>query len=246
MQNSKVRSRLKAQLSKFSSQLCVGLSKPLAKFTSQMLFGIQASQDVKLSNISRALQEEIALIKTETRLSRNLKSAQLESELSRQLIRMGSQRVEQNTVLALDLSDIRKEYARKMENLDLVHDGSTGQVHEGYWLCDVTAAPVNGSEIVPLYQKLYSARAADFRSENAELLAAIDAVRTHTEERGVWAMDRGGRPQKAAGAVAGAEAALRDPLHRPAVCDRPPESFRGSGEAGQPVSPAPSGSHHQN
>ena len=196
MQNSKVRSRLKAQLSKFSSQLCAGLSKPLAKFTSQMLFGIQASQDVKLSNISRALQEEIALIKTETRLSRNLKSAQLESELSRQLIRLGSQRVEQNTVLALDLSDIRKEYARKMENLDLVHDGSTGQVHEGYWLCDVTAAPVNGSEIVPLYQKLYSARAADFSSENAELLAAIDAVRRHTVERGVWAMDRGGDRRK--------------------------------------------------
>jgi len=109
---------------------------------------------------------------------------------------MGSQRVERNTVLALDLSDIRKEYARKMENLDMVHDGSTGQVHEGYWLCDVTAAPVNGSEIVPLYQKLYSARAADFSSENAELLEAVDAVRTYTEQQGLWAIDRGGDRRK--------------------------------------------------
>ncbi len=71
MRNSKVRSRLKAQLTKFCCELCVGL----AKFTAHMLFGIQASQDVKLSNIARALQEEIALIKTENRLSRNLKSA---------------------------------------------------------------------------------------------------------------------------------------------------------------------------
>ena len=34
MQDSKLRSRLKAQLTKFSSELCVGLSRPLEKFFS--------------------------------------------------------------------------------------------------------------------------------------------------------------------------------------------------------------------
>jgi hypothetical protein len=38
----------------------------------QMLYGIQASTDVKLSNIARSLNEEIALVKTESRLSRNI------------------------------------------------------------------------------------------------------------------------------------------------------------------------------
>jgi hypothetical protein len=71
---------------------------------------------------------------------------------------MASQRVESNTVLCLDLSDIRKEYARKMEYLAPVHDGSTSEVHAGYWLCAITGAEVNGSEILPLYQKLYSDR----------------------------------------------------------------------------------------
>jgi len=108
MHNSKVRSRLKAQLTKFSAEFSRGLSKPHTKFVSQMLFGIQASQDVKLSNIARSLKEEIPLSKTENRLSRNLKAAELESELMRQLVEMGSQRIETNTVLALDLSDIRK------------------------------------------------------------------------------------------------------------------------------------------
>jgi hypothetical protein len=61
MHNSKVRSRLKAQLRKFSSELCEGLSRPLEKFVGQMLFGLQASQDVKLSNIARSLKEEIPL-----------------------------------------------------------------------------------------------------------------------------------------------------------------------------------------
>jgi hypothetical protein len=196
MHDSKTRSRLKAQLTKFSAELCTGLSRPLTKFVTQMLFGIQASQDVKLSNIARALKEEIALIDTEKRLSRNLKADELESELTPQLVRMGSQRVQPNTVLALDLSDIRKEYAQKMEYLAEVRDGSTGELHPGYWLCDVTGAEVNGSEITPLYQKLYSAEAQDFRSENGEVLAAIDLVRSHTRGRGIWAVDRGGDRKK--------------------------------------------------
>jgi hypothetical protein len=50
MDESKVRSRLKAQLTKFCAGLSSDLSKPLAKFVVQMLFGIQSSQDVKLSN----------------------------------------------------------------------------------------------------------------------------------------------------------------------------------------------------
>ena len=169
MNDTKVRSRLKAQLTKFCSELCTGLSKPLTGFVSEMLFGIQSSQDVKLSNIARALKEDIELIRTEKRLSRNLKSAELEKELTPQLVRMGSLRIQPNTVLALDLSDIRKEYAQKMENLAMVRDGSTGELHQGNWLWDVTGAEVNGSEIVPLYQKLYSAEAKDFTSENAEI-----------------------------------------------------------------------------
>jgi hypothetical protein len=196
MQDSKLRARLKAQLTKFSSELCAGLSRPIEKFVNQMLFGIQASQDVKLSNIARSLKEDIPLIKTEDRLSRNLKTAELEIELTSQLARMASQRVSANTVLCLDLSDIRKEYAKKMEYLAPVHDGSTGEVHAGYWLCDVTGAEVNGSEIVPLYQKLYSAEAAEFVSENAEVLAGIDLVRTHTQGRGIWTVDRGGDRKK--------------------------------------------------
>ena len=196
MQDSKLRSRLKAQLTKFSTELCEGLSRPLEKFVGQMLFGIQAGQDVKLSNIARSLKEEIPLIKTEDRLSRNLRAVELEAELTPQLAKMASERVGANTVLCLDLSDIRKEYAQKMEYLAPVHDGSTGEVHAGYWLCDITGAEVNGSEIVPVYQKLYSAEAKDFTSENVEVLAGVDLVRAHTQGRGIWAVDRGGDRKK--------------------------------------------------
>ena len=82
MHDNRLRSRLKAQLTKFSLQLPEGLSRPLQKFVSQMLFGVRASQDVKFSNIARGLKEEIDLIKTEKRLSRNLEAGELESHLS--------------------------------------------------------------------------------------------------------------------------------------------------------------------
>jgi hypothetical protein len=196
MQNSKVRSCLKAQLTKFTLELSEGLSKPLRAFVGEMLFGIQASQDVKLSNMARSLQEEIPLIKTEDRLSRNLQAEELESHLSERLAELGSRRVEANTVLCLDLSDVRKEYAEKMEYLDQVWDGSEGEVHAGYWLLSVTGAGVEGSEITPLYQKLFSARAKDFVSENAEILAGVDRLRAHTAGRGIWTIDRGGDRKK--------------------------------------------------
>ncbi len=109
---------------------------------------------------------------------------------------MGSQLVVTNTVLCLDLSDIRKEYAKKMEYLAPVRDGSAGELHPGYWLCDIPGAEVNGGEIVPLYQKLYSAEAEEFISENAEILAGIEVVRAHTQGRGIWAADRGGDRKK--------------------------------------------------
>ena len=105
MHDSKVRSRLKAQLTKFAAELCRDLSKPLRKFVTQMLLGIQASQDVKLSNIGRALEEAIPLLRTEKRLSRNLKHAELEAALTTKLVEMASLRIQQDTVLALDLSD---------------------------------------------------------------------------------------------------------------------------------------------
>ena len=115
MHDSKVRSRLKTQLSKFCSELCGGLSKPLGKFVAQMLYGIQSRQDVKLSNIGRALGKAIPLIRTDKRLSQNLKHVGLEAALTAKLVEMASTRMQQDTVLALDLSDIRKEYAQKMK-----------------------------------------------------------------------------------------------------------------------------------
>ncbi len=64
--------KIRDQIRKFLGIFSPHFSKPKQKFIEQMIFGIQASKDVKLSNISRALDESIQLKKTEERLSRHL------------------------------------------------------------------------------------------------------------------------------------------------------------------------------
>ncbi len=206
-----------------------------------MLFGVQASQDVKLSNIARSLKEDMALIKTEDRLSRNLDASGLESHLSERLAAMGSRRVENDAGLGLDISDLRKGCAEKREYLAKVRDSSTGELHGGYRLCDITAAQVKESEIVPLHQKLYSVEAEGFRRENAEILAGVDLVRTYTRGRGIW----GARSRRGPEAAAGAPAAICDPLHGEAFGHRPTPSEGEPSRAGRALSSAVSSASRQ-
>ncbi len=57
----------RGQVARFSARVSAGLKRPVRKLVDQMLFGILVAKDVKLSSIARSLQEEIGLIKTETR-----------------------------------------------------------------------------------------------------------------------------------------------------------------------------------
>ena len=191
--NSKILGKIKAQITRFGHKVSEGHNKPVRKWMLQMLYGIQASKDVKLSNIARSLNEEIALIKTETRLSRNLGRRDLTESINGRLVAEGRRRIQQETVIALDLSDLDKPYAEKMEYLARVRDGSTGERRsKGYWLMDVLGADVEGEDLIPLYGELYSQEAVGFKSENRQILNAMDCVMKGIGQKGIRAIDRGG------------------------------------------------------
>jgi hypothetical protein len=61
MNDSKLAGKLKVQIKRFSNRLTEELTKPQRRFITEMLFGIQASKDVKISNISRSLNEAFAM-----------------------------------------------------------------------------------------------------------------------------------------------------------------------------------------
>jgi len=191
--HSKIAGKIKSQITRFSHKISDDFKKPTRKWMIQMLYGIQASKDVKLSNIARSLNEQIPLIKTESRLSRNLGRMDLTERINGKLIAEGGRRIQQETVIALDLSDLDKPYAEKMQYLAWVRDGSTGETRsKGYWLLDVLGADVEGEDLIPLYGELYSQEATTFKSENTQILNAVDRVMEGIGEKGIWAMDRGG------------------------------------------------------
>ena len=107
--DSKLARRIKRQMGTFSERLSEGLGRTEVRFIGEMIYGIQCSKDVKLSNISRSLREAIGLIKTENRLNRNLSAGDLSDGLNRRLSWAGAGRVKNDTLLGLDLTDLTKK-----------------------------------------------------------------------------------------------------------------------------------------
>jgi hypothetical protein len=192
MQGSKVAVRLREKIVHFSGELSRGLPKKAKKFVSEMLYGIQATQSVLLTEVARCLEEPISIKKSEERLSRQLARQGLAATLQDNLLEQAAGRIKEDTLLIIDPSDITKKYARKMQYLGRVRDGSEGQLADGYWVCNVIGAELHDNGIIPLYQHLYSAEAPDFVSENDEILRSVDIISKHIGFLGIWVMDRGG------------------------------------------------------
>jgi hypothetical protein len=157
-----------------------------------MLYGIQASKDVKLSNISRTLKEDQPLIKTEDRLSRNLDDEDFTDPMNKEIVRSGAPKVTEDMVIAIDPGDLRKKYTRRMEFLGGVRDGSEKEIGNGYPLCKAVATDIESKKVIPLYCEAYSFLSEDVKSENARLLKMMDLLFEHLGDRGIHAIDRGG------------------------------------------------------
>jgi hypothetical protein len=196
MSISHVAGKLRDRIDDFSGILSKTFCKTERRFIHEMVYGIQAGQSVRLSEIARSLNENIQLKKTIERLSSRLGRKGMAEEITERVIQHGKGRIKENTLLIVDPTDITKPYAEKMEYLAKVHDGSNNTIGSGYWMLEVIAADTGEREVVPLYQSLYSQEAPGFESENAEILHAIQTVCRYTGNAGIWVIDRGGDRRK--------------------------------------------------
>ena len=194
--NSLTAVRFKAQVNKFSGILSQGLSKTKKRLFKEMLYGIQASIDVKLSNISRSLQESIPLIKTENRLSRNMEVEDFSDKINSEILRIGKRHITDDMVLAIDPGDISKPYAKDMEHMCKLYDGDKKNPTQGYHLCQVTAANLEHNKIVPLHCELYSTAEGIVKNNSEKLKEIISKVKDEIGKVGVWAIDREGDNQE--------------------------------------------------
>ena len=184
--------RFSAQVKKFSGILSKNLSKPCKGFMYDMLYGIQKAKDIKLSEISRALCEDIDLIKTENRLSRNLMNFDLSDHINHELCRLSSNKLNNDDVIAIDPGDINKPYAKDMEHLCGIWDGSKQKGARGYHLCQIVIANTEHTKVLPAYSHLWSSKEPGYIDKQTEIFKAIDSLTKYTGNKGIWAIDREG------------------------------------------------------
>ena len=192
MNFSHLANKLRSKITKFSGILSADLDKTCRRFIQEAVYGIIASQSVMLTEIGRQLESSVSLKKIEERFSRQLIKPQIWERLHKRLLAMAGKQIKDRTLLILDLSDLKKKYAEKMEYLATVRDGSEdGEYVDGYWTNQVIATETGSNEITPLYHALYSQASPDFVSENEEIIKAMDLVGNAAQNRGIWVIDRG-------------------------------------------------------
>ena len=192
MNFSHLANKLRSKITRFSGILSQDLDKTAQRFVREAVYGIMASQSVMLTEIGRQQEGDVCLKKIEERFSRQLIKPRIWDRLHQRILSLASSLVKDRTLLILDLSDLKKKYAEKMEYLAQVRDGSEGgEIVDGYWTNQVVAAEIGSTEITPLHMSLYSQNSPDFISENEEILSAIDQVGEAVHNKGIWVIDRG-------------------------------------------------------
>jgi hypothetical protein len=191
MNFSQIASKLRHKITQFSGELSKNLDKTCRRFVSESIYGILSSESVMLSEIGRSLPGDTSLKKIEERLCRQIAKPQIKDQIHQQIARLATDQVVDDTLLILDLSDVTKKYARSMEYMAQVRDGSEGVITNGYWTVNIAATSLNSDQIIPLCHRLYSQKAPGFESENDEILQTINHIAKQVSNRGIWVMDRG-------------------------------------------------------
>ena len=99
-------------------------------------------------------------------------------------------KIQHDTAIIIDMTDIAKPRAKKMQYIATVRDGSEGNLTSGYWCIEVYAR-VNKRVIIPLALHTYSIEDPDTYSENKQILNVIKQVNDDIDGKGIWIGDRG-------------------------------------------------------
>ena len=153
---------LRRKVHAISARLSVGLGKVASRFVEDMLFGMLASGSVRLTEIARALGESIPMHATHKRLSRNLGNVRVGNVVAGNLLAEGARVVRDHALLVIDLFEVVKPYAEKMEYLhspsppvgDVSDAGPPkGHGNRGYHVCEVFGWDIHGGPL-PQYEDL--------------------------------------------------------------------------------------------
>lgn len=163
-------------------------------FVNRLATGIAVAGDTMVTSIVRALPLQGAMKHKYKSFDRMLGEVDLVPVAAGQMEQFGRRMGKDGDwVIAVDMSDIHKQYGKSMEALAKVRDGSTGELAvPGYELitaCAVDIASPRRAMPLPLLFEVFSSAAVDFVSQPHDWLSAIDRLSAATP-RGTFAIDR--------------------------------------------------------
>lgn len=163
-------------------------------FIKDMVNGLVIGGHVHLTRIARAIGDGTDNIHSvEKRLSNHLGSEHWDmSPLGDRLLDQVAQQVTDDSLIVADLTDIAKYYARHLEGLGRVHDGSDPEkrLAPGYMLFEAYVR-VRRWQLFPLVLEPLKTYSGAPTSENAEIIQHVLRVHQATSGKGTWVLDRG-------------------------------------------------------
>lgn len=186
------RSFLQEKLSRFVNRVSRDMTRPVSKFIRDMLFGICGTGTASVLNIAKYTQDKTTTKKTSERLYRNLGRDGLDAELQAVLLDIVSSKIKKDSLIIVDESDIEKPYAKKMEGLKKVHNGSKSEQTNGYNQLNIVACVGDdiGYSLLPVSSDLIST-AIEPDSTKQILEDRLVDIAVKCGGRGIFVFDRG-------------------------------------------------------
>lgn len=181
------------------STFAAGVARPFTdsrrrRFVTDMITGLVAGGHVHLTKVARATHRgEAHIHAAEKRLSGHLASEHWNAaSLPAELLRRSAAMVTDESLIPADTTDLAKYYARHLEGLGRVHDGSDpdGRVAPGYCIFQAFVR-VGKWQLFPLVVEPLKVYAGAATGENAEILGHVLRVHEAVGKKGTWVLDRG-------------------------------------------------------
>jgi hypothetical protein len=176
----------------FVSNLTQRLTKPKARFIRQLLCGVLFSNNLVLTNIASKVPCPGRLTAIAKRFRRQLAdSKSYLKQLWSNYLSLVRRRLDIDSLFIVDLTDLAKPYAKKMQYLAYVRDGDKDCLVPGYWCMEVYCLDKDGI-IWPVILWPYSLEAEGQLSENAQILQILSQLDEYFGEGfGIYVCDRG-------------------------------------------------------
>jgi len=183
---------LSSNLHDFLKEISHNLSVPDKKFLRDSLIGLLRCGNPVVCQMARHLpNQRTAFLSRLDRLEFHLvKESDFDSQIKDVLPPVWLPFIQEDTPIILDLSDMAKPFARKMDYLATVRDGSTGALVNGYWLVELYVS-LSRKNPVPVLLEPFSHEEPSNAGQNPVVLEAVHTLFELTGGRGVLVIDRG-------------------------------------------------------